>query len=467
MNIVILAAGQGKRMNSALPKVLHPVGGRPLLHHVLTTALQLQPQRIVVVIGHGGEQVQASIETAFADQRERIHCVTQTEQLGTGHAVQQALPLLAEEPYASQATLILYGDVPLTRLETLQALVNLPCESNLAFLQLLTVNLANPTGYGRIVRDAATQHVLAIVEEKDCTTEQRQMTEGNTGILCLPTALLHRYLPQLSNRNAQGEYYLTDVIAMAVAQGVVIQTHQPHDEWETLGVNNRQQQAELECHYQHAQAVSLMQAGVTLLDPQRIDVRGSLQCGRDVVIDVNCIFEGCVVLGDGVEIGANCILRDVTVGAGSQIHPFSHLVESQIGAACEIGPYARLRPATQLADHCKVGNFVEMKKTTLGAGSKVNHLSYIGDATVGQAVNIGAGTITCNYDGVNKYQTIIEDGAFIGSDTQLVAPVRIGQNATIGAGSTITKDTPADQLTLSRSKQTSVAGWKRPEKIEV
>ena len=445
MNIVILAAGQGKRMRSDLPKVLHPLAGKPLLAHVLDTARELHAAKICVVVGHGGEQVRAALiapDLAWAIQE---------PQLGTGHAVLQALPQFYAVPMHDAETagavpraptLILYGDVPLIQAETLVRLIKVAGEGKLA---LLTAQLANPHGYGRIVR--VDGKVIRIVEEKDADDAERAICEINTGILVAPGAALARWLPQLGNRNAQGEYYLTDIVALAVAEGMEIVTAQPADNWETDGVNSKVQLARLERIHQRNIAETLMEQGVTLADPARIDVRGHLECGRDVFIDVNCVFEGRVVLGDGVRINANCVIQDAVVGAGSII-----------------GPFARLRPGAVLAEDVHVGNFVEVKNSTIAAHSKANHLAYIGDATVGSRVNVGAGTITCNYDGANKHRTVIEDDVFIGSDTQLVAPVTVGRGATLGAGTTLTRDAPPDQLTVSRPKQISIAGWKRPVK---
>ncbi len=449
--ITILAAGKGTRMKSRLPKVLQPLAKRPLLQHVLDTAQQLNPEKILPVIGHGADVVQQTI------REDNLHWTLQTEQLGTGHAVQQVLPALKAE----DQVLILYGDVPLTRPETLKDLLLLLDENHP--LALLTVNLACPHGYGRIIRD---QHlnVTAIVEEKDATLEQKQVQEVNTGIMAVSAQALEKWLSALSNDNAQGEYYLTDIIAMAVADGYHIRTTQPQNESEVLGVNDKAQLQNLERIYQAQQAEKLMQAGVTLMDAGRLDVRGEVIVGQDIEVDVNVIFEGKVELGDGVKIGANCVLKNCSIGAGTVIEPFSHIEEAKVGQACTIGPYARLRPGTDLAEKVKIGNFVETKKAHIGEGSKVNHLSYIGDTQMGAGCNIGAGTITCNYDGVNKHQTIIGNGVFVGSDTQLVAPVEIGDHATIGAGSTITKPVPADELTLSRSKQVTIKGWQKPIK---
>ncbi len=448
MNVVILAAGQGKRMHSDLPKVLHPLAGRPLLAHVIATARSLKPGLICVVYGHGGERVRAALDHAD------LVWAKQEPQLGTGHALAQALPHL----HPRVPTLVLYGDVPLIRAETLKALRQAAGKG----LALLTVELDDPQGYGRIVRSRGS--IKRIVEEKDATAAERALREINTGIMVLPTARLKAWLAGLKNNNAQQEYYLTDVVAAAVADKVPVSSAQPDAAWETLGVNSKAQLAELERIYQRQTAAGLMQAGVTLADPARIDVRGSLVCGRDVSIDVNCVFEGKVVLGEGVSVGANCVLRNVKVAAGSRIDPFCHIDEADIGARCRIGPYARLRPGTALAEEVHIGNFVEVKASQIAARSKANHLAYVGDTTVGRDVNIGAGTITCNYDGANKHRTIIEDDVHIGSDTQLVAPVRVGKGATLGAGTTLTRDAPAGALTISRAKQLTVPGWKRPVK---
>ena len=450
LNVVILAAGKGTRMKSDLPKVLHPLAGKPLLSHVLQAADQLGPEKICVVYGHGGEVLPREM------QRPDLAWARQDPQLGTGHAVQQALPHLDPEAQC----LILYGDVPLTRPETLKEMTLIAREGAIA---LLTVRMANPAGYGRIVRNAGGK-VERIVEHKDASPEELAIDEVNTGILCLPAGKLAGWLSRLTNRNAQGEYYLTDVIAMAAAEGEQVVPCHPAAEWEVLGINSRQQLAELERTYQRNVAEALMVQGVTLIDPARIDVRGNLACGMDVLIDVNCVFEGRVVLGDGVRVGAHSVLKDVEVGAGTEIKPFCHMESARLGARSIIGPYARIRPGTELAEEVHVGNFVELKNAQVGFNSKINHLSYVGDATVGSKVNIGAGTITCNYDGANKHRTIIEDGAFIGSDTQLVAPVTVGAGATLGAGTTLTRDAPPNQLTLSRAKQQSLAGWKRPSK---
>ncbi|SOY84210.1 bifunctional: N-acetyl glucosamine-1-phosphate uridyltransferase (N-terminal); glucosamine-1-phosphate acetyl transferase (C-terminal) [Cupriavidus taiwanensis] len=450
MNIVILAAGMGKRMYSDLPKVLHPVAGRPMLAHVLDTARALSPSRLVVVVGHGAARVREAVaadDVAFAEQ---------AQQLGTGHAVMQALPLLDD----NQPTLVLYGDVPLTSAATLQALV---AEAGARRFGVLTVEMPDPTGYGRIVRDAAGS-IVRIVEQKDASEAEKAIREINTGIIVCPTGHLRKWLSTLRNDNAQGEYYLTDTVERAVADGVETVSAQPAAVWETLGVNSKLQLAEVERIHQGNQARRLLEAGVTLLDPARIDVRGELTCGRDVTIDVGCVFEGRVHLEDGVRIGAHCVIRNSTVGAGAQVHPFCHVDEARIGPAGRIGPYARLRPGTELGEDVHIGNFVEVKNAQVAAHSKANHLAYVGDATVGSRVNIGAGTITCNYDGVNKHRTVIEDDVFIGSDTQLVAPVTVRRGATLGAGTTLTKEAPADKLTLSRAKQLTIDAWQRPVK---
>ncbi|MDD5250393.1 MAG: bifunctional UDP-N-acetylglucosamine diphosphorylase/glucosamine-1-phosphate N-acetyltransferase GlmU [Rhodocyclaceae bacterium] len=449
MNVVILAAGQGKRMRSELPKVLHAIGGKPMLAHVLAVARALQPRRIVVVYGHGGERVKAAL--AAPD----IHWAQQEPQLGTGHAVLQALPYLD----AAAPTLVLYGDVPLTRADTLRRLIDVAAADALA---LLTVQLDEPHGYGRIVRNDGA--IRRIVEEKDADDAERAIQEINTGMLVAPTAQLARWLPALGNRNAQGEYYLTDIVALAVAEGLPVRSAHPGAQWEVQGVNSKAQLAELERIHQRNIAAALLEHGVTLADPARIDVRGELVCGADVSIDVGCVFEGRVELADGVSVGPHCVLKDVAVGAGARIHAFCHLDAATVGPRDLIGPYARLRPGTALGADVHVGNFVEVKNSSIADHSKANHLAYIGDASVGQRVNVGAGTITCNYDGAFKHRTVIEDDVFIGSDTQLVAPVTVGRGATLGAGTTLTRDAPPDQLTVSRPRQVSVSGWKRPVK---
>jgi bifunctional UDP-N-acetylglucosamine pyrophosphorylase / glucosamine-1-phosphate N-acetyltransferase len=452
LDVIILAAGQGSRMKSKKPKVLHGIGGKPMVQHVIDCALELDAPRIHVVVGHGADQVREALDG------QALEFALQAEQLGTGHAVAQALAGTAPEGIS----LVLYGDVPLTRSETLRQLVEIAGQDKLG---LLTVRLGDPSGYGRIIRNDADQ-VVAIVEHKDATEAQRGVNEVNTGILALPTRLLADWLPRLSSNNAQGEYYLTDVIAMAAEQGVLIEAIQPEHEQEVQGVNNRQQQAELERWYQLREAQRLMHNGVTLLDPSRLDVRGSLSVGLDVVIDINCLFEGKVVLGNDVSIGPNCHITDAVIGDGCQIRANSVIDQAQLQENCDIGPFARLRPGTELAAGVKVGNFVETKKARIGAGSKVNHLSYVGDALLGSDVNVGAGTITCNYDGVNKSQTEIGDGAFIGSNSALVAPVTVGAGATVGAGSTITRDVADAQLSVARGKQRNLDNWPRPKKRE-
>ena len=448
LNIVILAAGKGTRMYSDKPKVLHLIAGKAMLQHVLDTATILKPAKTIVVFGHGGEMVPQALV------RNTATFVLQEPQLGTGHAVQQALPHLDEDG----VSLVLYGDVPLVQLETLKKIL-----TNESSLSLLTQHLENPKGYGRIVRDTAGE-VCSIIEEKDATPEQCQIKEVNTGILAAPTKLLRTWLTNLRNDNAQGEYYLTDIVAMAVAQGVKIDTTQPGNEWEVVGINNKLQQAELERVWQTELATRLLLQGVTVADPARLDIRGELECERDVEIDVGCIFEGPVHLGKGVKVGAYSVIKNSRVAANTIISPYSHIDDAEIGINCHIGPFARIRPGSKLQNEVHIGNFVEIKNSTFANNSKANHLSYIGDATIGSRVNIGAGTITCNYDGANKFRTVIEDDAFIGSDTQLVAPVTVGRGSTIGAGSTITKDTPDGGLTLSRTKQHSVPGWQRPTK---
>lgn len=450
MDVVILAAGKGTRMRSALPKVLHPIAGRPMLAHVIDTARALEGGRTCVVIGHGGDEVRAALDAPG------LRWTLQSPQLGTGHAVLQALPQLSEEGVA----VVLYGDVPLIGASTL---VRLEAAAAGARLALLTVTLDDPTGYGRIVRNEAGE-VVRIVEQKDATPEELAVREVNTGILVAPVVRLREWLPRVGDDNAQGEFYLTDIVALAVQDGIPVVTVQPDAEWETLGVNSKQQLASLERLHQRNHASRLMEEGVTLIDPARIDVRGTLQCGRDVEIDVNCVFEGDVVLGDNVRIGANCVIREAHIGSDTRVAPFSLIESTRTGEACVLGPYARTRPGTELGDDVHLGNFVEVKNSRIASHSKANHLSYVGDSDVGSRVNIGAGTITCNYDGANKHRTVIEDDAFIGSDSQLVAPVRVGRGATIAAGTTLTRDAPAEQLTVSRTKQLSVRGWKRPTK---
>jgi len=468
MNIVILAAGQGKRMKSALPKVLQTLAGKPLLQHVLTTALSLQGRQAktgpIVVVGHGAADVKEFLANASKEDPDfaKVATVLQAEQKGTGHALLQALSKLdVQEP-----TLVLYGDVPLTSKKTLAKLAKLAdgVRGQDSALALLTQYLTIPTGYGRIVRDADGS-VREIVEEKDATSAQKAIKEINTGIMVLPTNSLKKWLKALRSSNSQGEYYLTDVIAMAVKDGVPIRTTQADDEFETIGVNSRDQLASLERTHQLNIANQLMNAGVSLADPARIDVRGTLECGTDVFIDVGCVFEGCVTLATGTKLGPYCVIRNSVIGKNVSIHAFSHVDGAKVGNHSLIGPYARLRPGADLANDVHIGNFVEVKNSKIAANSKANHLAYVGDSIVGSRVNIGAGTITCNYDGVNKHQTIIEDDVFIGSDTQLVAPVRVGRGATLGAGTTLTKDAPPNQLTISRAKQISLP-WQRPVKQE-
>ncbi len=449
LDVVILAAGQGSRMRSTRPKVLHRLAGKPMVRHVIDTATRLGAGKLHVVIGHGADQVRSELGDC------PVHFALQAEQKGTGHAVAQALDALEHDK-----VLVLYGDVPLIRAETLAGLLEGVDESHLG---LLTVTLADPGGYGRILRNAEGQAV-AIVEHKDASESERAVKECNTGIMAMTRAQLKRWLPQLSADNAQGEYYLTDVIALAAAEGVKIVTAQPEDPLEVEGVNNRAQLARLERAYQTRIAESLMTAGVALADPARLDVRGSLRCGHDVEIDVGCVFEGEVELGEGVRIGPYCVIRDSHIGAGSVIEAHSIVEQSVAAGHNRVGPFARLRPGTHLAVQAKVGNFVETKNAQVGEGSKINHLSYVGDATLGRGVNVGAGTITCNYDGVNKSRTEIGDDAFIGSNTALVAPVSVGARATIGAGSTISKDVADGALAVARGRQLTKADWPRPSK---
>lgn len=453
MNVVILAAGMGKRMQSALPKVLHPVAGKPMLSHVIDTARSLSPHQLCVIYGHGG----AAVLDLLSKQTEPVATALQEPQLGTGHAVMQALPTLDE----NQPTLILYGDVPLTSAATLRALVDAAGNDKLA---ILTVEQDDPFGLGRIIREDG--RIVRIVEQKDATDAERAIKEINSGIMVAPGGKLKQWLAALQNNNAQGEYYLTDIVAMAVADGVPVVSAQPGAQWEVAGVNSKVQLAQLERIHQGNIANRLLEQGVTLLDPARIDVRGELICGRDVTIDVGCVFEGKVELADGVTVGAHSVLVNASIGAGVAIKPFCHIEQAVVGAASIIGPYARLRPGTELGQDVHVGNFVEIKNSQIAAHSKANHLAYVGDATVGSRVNIGAGTITCNYDGVNKFRTVIEDDCFIGSDTQLIAPVTVGKGATLGAGTTLAKDAPAGKLTVSRARQVTVEGWTRPVKIK-
>lgn len=451
LSVVILAAGKGTRMKSVLPKVMQPLAGRPLLRHVVDTARGLKASLALVVYGHGGDLVQ----TAFA--ADALLWAEQAEQKGTGHAVQMALPQLP----TSGKTLILYGDVPLTTAATLSLLIDKVGSENT--LGLITLDMQNPAGYGRIVRNAAGA-VQRIVEQKDASDAEKKITEVNTGIFCVPNALLHKWLPALNSNNAQGEYYLTDIIAMAAAENIRIETVQPSHSWEVDGINDKLQLAALERVHQRVQAEALMRAGVTVIDPARIDVRGSISHGMDVHVEPNVIFEGRVVLGNNVRIGANCQLKDCEIGDNVTIKPNSLIDEAVVGAGAEIGPFARLRPGTVLADNVHIGNFVETKKTQMGKGSKANHLAYLGDANIGSGVNVGAGTITCNYDGVNKHLTVIGDNAFIGTNTSLIAPVTVGAGATTGAGSAISKDVPDNALAVARGKQVVIEGWQRPKK---
>jgi bifunctional UDP-N-acetylglucosamine pyrophosphorylase/glucosamine-1-phosphate N-acetyltransferase len=447
----------GKRMQSALPKVLHPLAGKPLLQHVLDTARSVSNQhasaKVCVIYGHGG----AAVQELLAEQPEPVATALQEQQLGTGHAVMQALPQLDD----NVPTLILYGDVPLTTAATLRQLADVAGNDKLG---ILTVEQADPFGLGRIVREHG--QIVRIVEQKDATEAERAIKEINSGIMVAPTKRLKQWLAAIKNENAQGEYYLTDIVALAVADGVPVVSAQPSAVWEVAGVNSKVQLAELERIHQRNIANQLLEQGVTLLDPSRIDVRGELVCGRDVTIDVGCVFEGRVELGEGVHIGAHSVIVNARILAGAQIKPFCHIEEAVVGDASIIGPYARLRPGTVLAEDVHVGNFVEIKNGQIAAHSKANHLAYIGDATVGSRVNIGAGTITCNYDGANKFRTVIEDDAFIGSDSQLVAPVTVGKGATLGAGTTLTKDAPAGKLTVSRPRQVTIENWTRPVKVK-
>lgn len=451
LSVVILAAGKGKRMYSALPKVLHPIGGQAMLARVIGTARQLNPGKLVVVYGHGGDLVRERITDTD------VEWALQAEQLGTGHALKMALPHLPK----TGRTLVLYGDVPLTTLETLQQLLAAAQQG----ISLLTDVLPDAGGYGRIVRNDAGE-IVAIVEDKDCSAEQKAIREINTGMMVLPNDKLEGWLGELRNGNAQGEYYLTDVIELAVRNGLAVPGVTVGASWEAAGVNNKVQLAELERQLQLNQARALLTAGVMLADPARIDIRGQLQHGMDVSIDVGCVFEGNVTLGDNVTIGAHCVLKNVKIAAGTRIDPFSYLEDAIVGEDCRVGPYARLRPGTQLSAEVRIGNFVEIKKAIIGKASKVNHLTYVGDAQIGDNVNVGAGSVTCNYDGVNKFKTIIGDDVFVGSGSLLVAPVTVENGATIGAGSVVTKNAPAGQLTLARAKQLTVSGWQRPKKLK-
>jgi bifunctional UDP-N-acetylglucosamine pyrophosphorylase/glucosamine-1-phosphate N-acetyltransferase len=451
LSVLILAAGEGKRMASRLPKVMQLVAGRPMLAHVLATARALEPADLCIVYGHGGEAVRAG----FTEPN--LRWVLQERRLGTGHAVAEALPGVPPD----HRVLVLYGDVPLVRASTLRALL----EDDSPGISLLSVQLDDPAGYGRVIRDPAGA-VARIVESRDASAEEARVCECNTGIVSAPAGLLAGYVQRLDNRNAQGELYLTDVIGIAVAEGVPVHANPVADPGEVLGANDRIQLATLEAAYRRRAAETLMRAGATLVDPARIDVRGEVGLGRDCVIDVNVVLEGVVQLGDGVRVGANCILRDCTIGEDSLVHPFSLLEGARVAARCQVGPYARLRPGAELEHGARVGNFVEVKQALIGEGAKVNHLSYVGDASVGAHSNIGAGTITCNYDGARKHRTVIGEGAFIGSNSALVAPVEIGANATVGAGSTICNDVPAGSLAVTRARQKVLPGWQRPRKSD-
>ena len=449
LSIIILAAGQGKRMGSSLPKVLQPLAGRPLLDHVLSRARALNPRGVCIVYGHGGD----AVRQAFPD--DSINWAHQAEQLGTGHAVQQAMPMLPDD----DTVLVLCGDVPLVSLESMTDLVAAGDKG----LAVLTVEAEQPQGYGRIIRDAAGA-VIRIVEHGDATDEELRIREINTGLIACPAPLLSGWLERLRADNAQNEYYLTDIVEQAVADGAKVRAVLAADETEVMGINDRSQLASAEAEYRRRACKDLMDSGATLADPHRVDIRGNVTCGQDVFIDVNVIFEGEVTLGDNVIVGPHSVISSSRIGSDTRIHSHCVIQEASIGVECELGPYARLRPAAELAQGAKVGNFVEIKKSTVGRGSKVNHLSYIGDARIGESVNVGAGTITCNYDGANKHQTIIGNNAFIGSGVELVAPVEVGAGATIGAGSTISRNAPEGQLTLERSRQSSLPGWQRPEK---
>ena len=447
--VVILAAGKGTRMKSDLPKVLHPIAGRPMVQHVVDAAGALDPDNTVLIYGHGGDAVRQAVTGS------RLQWAEQAEQLGTGHAVAQALPHLEED-----VVLVLYGDVPLIQPQTLRDFVARVDDQSLA---LMTLTLDDPSGYGRVIRDGDGK-VRRVVEQKDASDDEKAVREINTGILACTRRFLNDSLPRLSNSNAQGEYYLTDLIAMAVDAGMEVVTEQPGHAWEVDGVDDRVQLARLERVYQRVRAEALMRAGVTLLDPARLDIRGNLQCGQDVTLDINTVLEGDVVIGDRVTVGPNCLIRNARIGSGTHIEAKSVVDGAVVGEDCQVGPFARLRPGTELAARAKVGNFVETKKAYVGEGSKVNHLTYIGDSRIGKGVNVGAGTITCNYDGVNKFQTVMKDGAFIGSNSSLVAPVTIGENATVGAGSVVTKDVPDQGLAVARGQQRNIQNWSRPEK---
>ena len=468
IDVVIMAAGKGTRMKSTLPKVLHRLGGRALLGHVVDCAAQLSVRRAVIITGHGAIEVEAACAlfhgaTGHLDHQLDIQFARQEPQLGTGHAVQQAVPLLMDDG----VTLVLSGDVPLTQAVTLQALIDQCAGQRLA---LLTLSMPDPTGYGRIVRSGleASAQVRAIVEHKDASDAQRQITEIYSGIMAVPTAMLRGWLARLDNQNAQNEYYLTDIVKFAVADGVAVVAHQITDSAQVAGINSPVQLAELERVYQSRRALALMEQGVRLADPARFDVRGTLTCGQDVEIDVNCVLQGIVTLGNGVRVGANCVIANCTVAANAVIHPFTHIDGEKLGVSVGegalVGPFARLRPGAQLGAEVHIGNFVEVKNSTLAKGAKANHLAYLGDATVGERVNFGAGSITANYDGANKLRTVIEADVHVGSNCVLVAPVTVGRGGTVGAGSVITRDTPPQALSVARGKQVSIANWQRPSK---
>ncbi len=464
IDVVIMAAGKGTRMKSKLPKVLHPLAGRPLVHHVLAAANALGARTAVLITGHGAEAVEAACATdVAADNRLALRFVRQEPQLGTGHAVQQALPVLPDDGM----TVVLSGDVPLTSVQTLRSLIALCAGTSLA---LLTLELPDPSGYGRIVRAGPGEDapVQRIVEQKDASAEQLLIGEIYSGIMAVPTRLLKGWLAKLDNHNAQKEYYLTDIVKFAVADGVAVLAHKITDPVQVAGVNSPLQLAQLERAFQQRLAVRFMEQGVRIADPARFDVRGDLQCGQDVAIDVNCVFEGAVSLGDDVSVGANCVIANATIAAGAVIHPFTHIDGEKagvsVGEGARVGPFARLRPGAVLGEQVHIGNFVEVKNSTLARGAKANHLAYLGDATVGERVNYGAGSITANYDGAHKHRTVIEADVHVGSNCVLIAPVTVGAGGTVGGGSTITRDTPPGALSVARGRQTSIAGWKRPAK---
>ncbi len=456
LSTIILAAGKGTRMRSDLPKVLHKLADRPLLEHVVNTARSISPDDIHVVVGHGSELVREQLSHQASCQDNKVNWIEQTEQLGTGHAVQQAMPAID----VKNSVLVLYGDVPLIRQDTLSSLLKVTDDNTLA---LLTVELEDPSGYGRIVRNKDGK-VTRIVEHKDANEDELKIAEINTGILAVKASYLHKWLDKLDKDNVQGEYYLTDIISMAVEDGLQIVTSSPETEIEIMGVNDKQQLSVLEREFQRREAERLMKEGITLMDPNRFDLRGEVVAGSDVIIDINVILEGKIELGNRVHIGPNTIIKNARIGDDVVIQANCVIEDAIVGEQSRIGPFARIRPDTELAASVHIGNFVEVKKSEIGVGSKINHLSYIGDTTIGSKVNIGAGTITCNYDGANKHRTVIEDDVFVGSDTQLVAPVTVGKGATIGAGTTVTKDVPSNELALSRSVQKTYKDWKRPVK---